>query len=263
MTSAANQTLSPVAVQQHGGWQLLEFTEVTSTNTVAAPLAPWHAVRAATQTAGRGRFQRNWVSNAGGLWLSAVVPCGPTAETARELPLLAGLAVADALLALCVGPASGTTLRLRWPNDLLVGTRKLAGLLVDQFQPGRAVVGIGVNVSNNPSASDATLAGHAVALAELLAPAPAPALHELAGRILDALRATLETRAAAGMAALTPRINALWDGPRPVRLDLDGPLVTGDFLGVDSSGRLQLRLPTGDTQFFEPHQVRLLRELQT
>jgi hypothetical protein len=47
-------------------WHLHEFAEVTSTNLIAAKLPAWHAVRADTQTAGRGRFQRHWVSDAGG-----------------------------------------------------------------------------------------------------------------------------------------------------------------------------------------------------
>ncbi len=254
MTSTANN------------WQLRECEEVASTNTVAGSLPVWSAVRADTQTEGRGRFQRAWISDEGGLWLSAVVPCGPIAEAARELPLLAGLALADALLAvssrLRVAPSSGLTLRLRWPNDLLVGQRKLAGLLVDQFVPERAVIGIGVNVTNDPAALAASLAGQVITLKELLAPAEPPSLTELAALVLAHLRAVLDLHAANGMAALTPRINALWDGPRSVRLDLDGPLVTGDFLGVDTGGRLQLRVPGGAIQLFEPHQVRLLREIQ-
>lgn len=247
-------------------WQLRELAEVTSTNVVAASLPAWSAVRADTQTAGRGRFQRAWVSDYGGLWLSAVVPCGPIAEAARELPLLAGLALADALLAvssrLRVAPSSGPTLRLRWPNDLLVGPRKLAGLLVDQFTPGQAVIGIGVNVTNDPAAHARSLAGQVITLQNLLAPAPPPPLTQLAAHVLAHLRAILDLHAAQGMAALTPRINALWDGPRAVQLDLDGPVLTGDFLGVDTCGHLQLRLPDGSTQLFEPNQVRLLRDIQ-
>jgi len=246
-------------------WHLTEFAEVSSTNTVAAGLPVWSAVRADTQTEGRGRFQRAWISDQGGLWLSAVVPCGPIAEAARELPLLAGLAVADALLAvssrLRVAPSSGLTLRLRWPNDLLVGPRKLAGLLVDQFVPERAVIGIGVNVTNDPAARATSLAGQVITLQKLLAPAEPPPLTQLAALVLAHLRAVLDAHATSGMATLTPRINALWDGPRAVLLDLDGPIVTGEFLGVDTGGRLQLRLAGGTTQLFEPHQVRLLREM--
>jgi len=76
-------------------WTVWEYDSVTSTNLVAAELAAWNAVRAETQTAGRGRFQRKWVSDRGGLWLSAVVPIASPSD--RILPLLAGLAICESL----------------------------------------------------------------------------------------------------------------------------------------------------------------------
>jgi len=247
-------------------WQLHVFTEVTSTNLVAAKLPAWHAVRADTQTAGRGRFQRSWVSDAGGLWLSAVLPVKTNSPAWRMLPLATGLAVCDALRACGV-----KALRLRWPNDVLVGDRKLAGLLIDQFQPGLAVVGIGINVCNNPETRDAALRDHVVRLADMVA--RPPTLRGLAENILTALRAVWEElhrvsdsgEQRAGRRSfptLLPRINALWDLPRRVQLDLDGELMRGEFIGVDAGGRLRLRLAGNVTRFFEPQDVKLLRDLE-
>lgn len=241
-----------------------EFAEVESTNTVAASLPVWSAVRADTQTAGRGRFDRPWVSDLGGLWLSAVVPCGPIAEASCELPLLAGLAVADTVTALATqhNLPPDKRPRLRWPNDVMIGPRKLAGILVDQFTPEEAVIGIGLNVTNDPVARASSLAGAVVTLRELLSPVEPPELTDLAALLLGHLRAILDLHAAQGMELLTPRINALWGEPRPVLLDLDGREAFGDFLGVDTGGRLQLRLPDGETQFYEPYQVKHLTELK-
>src|SRR5205823_2777630 len=73
-----------------GGWTLLKYDVVTSTNLVAASLPPWTAVCASTQTHGRGRFQRKWVSDEGGLWLSAVVPVSSGSSSAKALPLAIG-----------------------------------------------------------------------------------------------------------------------------------------------------------------------------
>jgi BirA family biotin operon repressor/biotin-[acetyl-CoA-carboxylase] ligase len=241
-------------------WRLQEFAEVTSTNTYAASLPVWSAVRADTQTAGRGRFDRAWVSDYGGLWLSAVVPCGPIAQAARELPLLAGLAVADAL-AVVLPAAARAKLRMRWPNDLMIGRRKLAGLLVDQYHPEQAVVGIGVNVANDPAVWAASLAGTVVTLRHLLLPKEPPTTTELAATVLAHLQAVVNLHAGEGMAALTPRINALWDAPRRVLLDLDGPDIIGKFAGVNLEGQLRLLLPGGEIRFYEPHQVRHLKEL--
>lgn len=234
-------------------WTLHQHTEVNSTNLVAANLPAWHAVRADTQTAGRGRFQRQWVSDAGGLWLSAVVPVETNSPAWRMLPLATGVAVCDALRANGV-----KQLRLRWPNDILVGERKLAGLLIDQFQPGLAVVGIGINVRNQPEARDGSLNGHVVRLADLVF--AAPSLRDLAVRVLASLKSVWREVQDAGPETILSRINALWDLPRRVQLDLDGTLESGDFAGVDAAGRLQLRTD-GTTKFFEPQDVRLLRDI--
>lgn len=235
-------------------WSLLELAETASTNLVAAKLSAWHAVRADTQTAGRGRFQRQWVSDAGGLWLSAVMPVETNSPAWRMLPLAAGVAVCDALRANGV-----KQLRLRWPNDILVGDRKLAGLLIDQFQPGLAVVGIGINVRNQPEARDGSLNGHVVRLAELIP--TVPPLRDLAVRVLASLKSVWREVQDSGPEQILPRINALWDLPRRVQLDLDGKLASGDFAGVDANGRLQLRTADGATNYFDPQDVKLLRDI--
>lgn len=249
-------TNSPAARResQVAGWHLREYAEVASTNFVARELPEWSAVCAETQTSGRGRFQRSWVSDAGGLWLSAVVPVETNSPAWRLLPLVTGVAVCDALQARGVG-----SLRLRWPNDVLVGERKLAGLLIDQFQPGRAVVGIGVNVTNHPEACDPDLKGHVARLADLLT--PAPPLATLAAEILTALKALWLPVQAGDLAGLLPRLEVLWALPRRVMLDLDGAALTGEFAGVDAAGRLQLRDADGHIQAFEPQAVRRLRDL--
>lgn len=239
---------------QSPDWRLREFSEVDSTNLIAANLPAWHAVRADTQTAGRGRFQRHWVSDAGGLWLSAVVPVETNSPEWRMLPLATGVAVCDALRA-----NGAEELRMRWPNDLLVGNRKLAGLLIDQFQPGLAVVGIGINVKNQPQSCDASLNGSVARLADLVS--TTPSLRDLAVRVLATLKSIWLEVQNYGPESILPRVNALWDLPRRVQLDLDGTLVNGDFVGVDARGRLQLRAD-GATRFFEPQDVRLLRDIQ-
>ena len=235
-------------------WTVREYDVVSSTNLAASNLPAWHAVRADTQTAGRGRFQRSWVSDAGGLWLSAVVPIPQRALAARLIPLLAGLAVCEGLK--CLGVP---TLRLRWPNDVLVDHKKLAGLLIDQFMPSLAVVGMGINISNRPEASDPILEGQVVRLAELVA--PVPPLSTAMGVMLRSLKTIWTETEQLGTESLLERVNGLWQVPRTVLLDLDGRILTGEFGGVDMAGRLILHEPTGRKCLFEPHEVRLLRDI--
>lgn len=239
-----------------GPWVVHRRERVASTNDEAAALPAWHAVIARRQTAGRGRFQRAWVSDEGGLWLSAVVPTGPPEAGWAALPLAVGVVVAETLRTLGV-----PRLRLRWPNDLLVGTRKLAGLLVEQFRPGAAVVGMGVNVANRPESDDPALAGMVTRLADWLA--PVPAVDTVAAALLGHLHRTVEEMQSGGFGCLVSRVNALWDAPRHVVLELDGGRVEGRFEAVDERGRLRLLDAAGGWRDFEPHQVRLLREVET
>jgi len=233
------------------GWRLHEIPVTASTNLAAAKLPAWEAVRADRQTAGRGRFQRGWVSDEGGLWLSAVIPTGPNA---LALPLAVGVAVCDALRSIGL-----KQFRVRWPNDVLVENRKLAGLLIDQFVPGLAVAGIGINVFNHPETHDHGLKNQTARLADLIA-AP-PDLRHLAQIILSNLQSIVGQIEAHEFTSLLPRINQLWDGPRRVELDLDGDLHNGTFTGVGEGGELLLLNGSGNKTAYHAYQVRHLKEI--
>ncbi len=242
-------------MRECSGWTLNDYQLVDSTNLIAAGLPPWSAVRAQTQTAGRGRYERNWVSDEGGLWLSAVVPVS-SAESARVLPLLAGLALCRVL-----GDLGLQTVRMRWPNDLLIGRRKLAGILVDSFRPDAAVIGLGMNVQNHPERGDTKLSGQTTRLADLLA--NPPNLDELTALVLRSLRGEIEAFTDSGFVLPIARLNGLWGPPRSVELDLDGNLRRGTFTGVDAEGRLGLWSSDGTLTFYSAHQVRHLTELES
>ena len=254
MTLSDPTCLPDARVSHISGWTLHEYAEVDSTNYVARWLPAWHAARADTQTAGRGRFQRTWVSDAGGLWLSAVVPVIENQESFQVLPLVAGLAVIEALKNIGI-----VDLRLRWPNDIMAGERKLAGLLLDTFDPQLAVVGLGINVSNQPASRDAALQSTATRLADLVQ--QPPTLYALTTAILNNLRAKIQLLGDGGFAALHYAINGLWGGAPRVNVELDNDSRQGVFRGVDHRGRLLLEEAMGPVTAFETHEVKLLREI--
>jgi BirA family biotin operon repressor/biotin-[acetyl-CoA-carboxylase] ligase len=136
----------------------LILDQVGSTNREAFALAEagetgplWIMTR--RQTAGRGRSDRQWVSAPGNLHASLLVQleCPPT--SAPQLSLLAGVATIDAIRQAAAGGPAG--LRLKWPNDVLIGQAKCAGILAESVagrQAMTAVIGIGINLAWHPTA---------------------------------------------------------------------------------------------------------------
>jgi len=139
------------------GFRLLHFATIGSTNDEAKALARAGAadgtlVWADEQTAGRGRRGRAWASPPGNLYLSLMQRPEGTLAHAAQLGFVAALGLGDALLAL-----SGPALRLsyKWPNDLLVDGKKLAGILLES-ETGAGervdfvVIGAGTNLASKP-----------------------------------------------------------------------------------------------------------------
>jgi BirA family biotin operon repressor/biotin-[acetyl-CoA-carboxylase] ligase len=237
------------------GWTLHEFAEVTSTNSLAAHLPPWTAIRAMVQTAGRGRTGRHWVSDEDGLWLSAVLPTPGDVAPWSLLPLAAGWAALGVVRALGLPDA-----RLRWPNDILVGRRKLAGILVDRFSAEAAVVGIGMNVDNHPEKTDPALAGEVTCLADLLSHPPSFA--SLIVRFLAALTREHHRLESCDANGLCHDLNSAWCH-RQVEVTLAGGrgAINGRLDGVDSAGALLVRDATGEVRVLPAPRVELLREV--
>ena len=126
-------------------------------------------VLAEEQTAGRGRDGRTWRSPPGGVWLGMLLR--PPLPPAGVLSLRIGLVLADvveAILGVRPSSLSGPRARLKWPNDVLVDDRKVAGILCESRWQGETLqwlgAGIGINVANEIPAD---LTGRAVSLCEL------------------------------------------------------------------------------------------------
>lgn len=120
----------------------LASTQLQARRAVAEGVPEIHVVLADTQRAGRGRFGRSWYAPAGTSLIGSYV-LRPAVETGtlHLLPLLAGLALAEVVERYCPEVA------LKWPNDLLLGGRKAAGVLLEGPLEGRGIVlGMGVNV---------------------------------------------------------------------------------------------------------------------
>jgi BirA family biotin operon repressor/biotin-[acetyl-CoA-carboxylase] ligase len=229
------------------GFVLQSYDRITSTNDEAHRLAEAGAaaglvVCAEEQTRGRGRHGRTWASPPGNLYASVLLRPDCTLVAAGQLSLVAGLALAEALVR--IGPP-GVDLTLKWPNDVLIDGAKAAGLLLEgaSRKDGRAawvIIGSGVNIASCPD--------------ETAYPATCLARHGFpALRPLDVLEAYLSELdhwlgrwRRAGFGAVRSRWLARGHGlGGEVRLRLDRNEVDGRFLDLTDTGSLLLEQAGG------------------
>ena len=245
--------LTAALVRPGGLWRRVEVVaETGSTNAdllarAAAGGAAGTVLAAEAQHAGKGRLGRTWASAPGaGLTFSVLLrPDGIPAATLGWLPLLTGVAVAAA-----VREASGVAARLKWPNDVLAGERKLAGILAESR--GQAIiVGVGLNVSQRAADLPVPTA------TSLLLEQPGPA-GQARGQLLAAILTALERWYTAwgavggdadGCGLRAEYLHRCATVGREVRVLLPGDrAITGQATDVDRLGRLVVRTAAGLTE---------------
>lgn len=208
-------------------------------------------VLAGEQTAGRGRGANRWWSATGALTFSLILelPEWLPPDRRSELALVAGLAVRQAVASAIDGAQAAL---VKWPNDVYVGERKVAGILIETAaaKPPRIVVGIGLNVNNSLANAPSDVRARAAALIDVTA-GQARDRTDILLSLLDALRAELtlwlelaSTSGAANWTAERWRPHCFLTG-RTVRIEAAGRAITGRCLGVSSEGELQVQTESG------------------
>jgi BirA family biotin operon repressor/biotin-[acetyl-CoA-carboxylase] ligase len=212
------------------------FERVGSTMDVAHQLAAegaeaGTAVMAGEQLEGRGSRGHSWHSPVGGLWLSMILR-PPAAGGVEVMSIRAGLAVAEAIESL------GLRLQLKWPNDLMLDGRKVAGVLCEARWQGEALgwvaVGLGMNIRNRVPNE---LSAAATSLASLR---PEITVEDVVPPVVSALR-RLDLEAGRLSASELERFALRdWLQGREIR----GP-VAGTVAGLREDGALLVRSPGG------------------
>lgn len=235
------------------GYGQEHFEEIDSTNTEArrrgetsAAASVWF--RADSQTAGRGRRGRTWVSPIGNLMCTLFLrpACSPSA--AAELSFVSGLAIHDAVTQMLPQDRQADA-RLKWPNDLLLGGKKMSGILLESATQGAGevnwlAIGIGLNLAVFPADT----------------PYPATSLHAETGKTVSPQEAL--TRLANAFA----HWHGVWQGPdgfdavrtawlarakgvgERIIVRLSDRELEGTFEALDGEGALILRLDDGSSQ---------------
>lgn len=236
-------------------WPVVRFDEIDSTNEEARRRAasgdtgPFWLVTA-MQTAGRGRLGRQWSSPRGNLFATALLPYPRAAAEATLAPFAAGLAVVDAARATGVDVSS---LRLKWPNDVLSGSAKLAGILIETgVLHGKLwmAAGFGVNVEVAPERADRQT--------QCLTSLPGGA-GLTTSRLLSALDVSFRARLSSLLNDGFGPVRAAWLSSAAhinARIEVNG--LTGEMTGLADDGALMLRLPDGSVTHVRAGEISLL-----
>jgi len=223
-------------------YRLVRYETVGSTNDEAKRLArggagEWTLVWARKQTAGRGRHGRAWTSPRGNFYTSAILRPDCPISQAAQLGFVAAMAVGDTLGSI-LEPLEG--LAYKWPNDVLLHGRKVAGILLESESrqgegPEFVVVGVGINLASSPT--DTEFPATSIAEQGLGRVSPEDALEEFARHFQAWVRRWREEGFAPVRAAWGARSISLGE---PIRVRLEATTLHGRFLDIDQQGALLL-----------------------
>ena len=225
--------------------KILRHGQVTSTNDIALELAAngaesWTVVTADEQTIGRGRRNAKWVSPPGAnLYLSVILRPDPPLKPAQipEIAFITSLATAKAIR------EYGIDARIKWPNDILINGKKLAGILIEAVpSQGAVVIGIGLNVNWSDFPTELVEIATSVEI-------------ELGQRVdvehcLQIILTQLKNAwnlYERGFAFVMQEWKSLeCTTGRKVKVELDGEVISGLAIGVDGYGGLIVKLASGE-----------------
>jgi BirA family biotin operon repressor/biotin-[acetyl-CoA-carboxylase] ligase len=245
--------LDPVEIRKKSpscDWPVLVFDSIDSTNAEAlraierGQAAPF-LVLAERQTAGRGRRGRKWVSPfAENIYYSLVLRIEGGMRQLEGLSLVVGLAVMQALRGLGVSSAG-----LKWPNDVLVGQKKIAGILLelvgDPADVCHVVLGVGINVNMQMTDEvDQQWTSMRLESGKVFD------RNQLVAELGMMLQAYLSRHQVDGFSAIQAEWeqNHLWQG-RPVSLIAGVNQIDGEVLGIDNQGALRLKVDGAEKVF--------------
>ncbi len=222
-------------------YTVIHHDRIASTNDEAKALAESGAgegtlVWAREQTAGRGRLGRQWVSRPGNLYVSLIVRPRVHVAAAAQLGFAAALAVGEA----CLEFAPAAAIAYKWPNDVLLNGKKLAGILLESQTSSDGnlawlVIGMGINLATYPTNTDRPATALAVTGADV---DPEAMLVALSRRFLSWYE---RWQGADSFAALRTAWLARAHGlGHTIRVSLPQSSLTGNFVDLDTDGALLL-----------------------
>ncbi len=245
---------------------ILRFDSIDSTNLEAMRQARAGApeglcIIAREQTRGRGRHGRNWLSaKDAGLYFSAVLRPHIDLSSWPLITLMSALAVTDALSGNCALSAD-----IKWPNDLIVDQRKLAGILCETVETNSGyavVVGIGINLHQNTLPTEVSDTATSVEAETGIKPDFEVVLNELTKAIARRY-AVLQTKNGAEQTIRDWSTRSTYARGKPVRVESGAEVFAGITDGLEKDGALRVILKTGEIKVVRAGDVQSLRGRDT
>jgi len=226
------------------GSRVLVYDSTSSTNDAAAEYArnkqnDGLVIFAEQQTAGRGRAGNKWLSTRADSILCSIVLTENIPPT-ELLSLLCAVAVAEAV---------GISARIKWPNDIMLGGRKVAGILLESKPNGACIIGIGINCHQSKDSFAAELQPIATSI-DIETNSVTDRI-SLARRLLTSIDHWLELAAESGEKVMDQWRNLSIQLGHRVRLIYSGRQFAGNCIGVDPEKGLILQLDTGGIRMFD------------
>lgn len=213
-------------------------------------------LRAARQSAGRGRLGRDWLEQTGNLYASTIVRLGKDDPSATLLAMVAGIAFARTVMDF----ADDHQLQLKWPNDVMVGSAKMGGILLER-QDDAVIAGFGLNIVSAPHIEGR----NTIALADILsADTQVPDAHNICERLALHFSDTLLLWRSPhhGRNPVLDKWCALAhaEGTQISISNVQGAALYGQFSGLEDDGALRLRRDDGAVDIIRSGDVALISE---
>jgi len=259
-------TLCPDSIKQGLNTKVIgriihHFVHVSSTQEIAKELATQGAVEgtviiAETQSAGRGRLGRGWFSPAGGIWVSLLLSPKRSIQELQVLNLLAALAVSRSIEKAC-----GLEARIKWPNDILIQGRKVAGILSETFAKGgivsNVVLGVGINANLDTELFPSDMRSSATSLSATLGNfVDRVTLVQSLLKELDALYEEFEKVGSGFIISEVKRLSTTLG--RKVKVVSFDEAAEGLAVDIHTDGALVVRVENGTTQLFYSGDVSII-----
>ena len=226
-------------------WRIKAFKSVPSTQDIVSLAAKQgeregFVVIAKEQTAGRGRHGRIWEGGTGNLTASFLIKpnCGP--DGLGQISLLIGLSITQTFAPM------GISSLLKWPNDILIGGKKVCGILIEA-EDGNLIIGLGLNIKSAPLSNTTYLAEHSP---------NAPDSEEILQRILNQFAMNYKKWIKDGFHAIREEwMQASFELDTPIHIKAPLQTLSGAYAGIDDLGNLKLRLDDGTMKIITAGEV--------